>query len=213
MAIKKGIAFLCLLFYPIIIFAQYIDIGFRINQITRFNYETFSDVNLSSNLININSSHFSADIIDEQISIKNNIYRFRVGINKTLAKSYSNAKFPTGEYINIQESDYFEYRFAVGVGKLYEYKKIIFKVGLELPFNYQNSRHYYRKTEEYDVNGNIKNTTINNFDEPKHSYIGLFMFTSIYYNFWKSFSTGFELSNGFFYGYRSEEHTSELQSH
>lgn len=197
----KKITFWVLFFLSNISYAQYIDLGFRINQISRYNYKTNYEENLGNVLTNRNISYFSLEFMVEQILINNNVYRFRTGIHKIFTNVNSNYNYLNSSTTIMQKYNFIEYRFAPGIGKICDYKKIIFKMGLELPFNYQISRHNSYEVIEYLSNGNIYKSTLSYYDEPPYYYIGLYMFNTIYYNFWKSFSAGFELSNGLLYGY------------
>ncbi len=203
MTIKRNITFLCLLFYPVIIFAQDFNIGVRANYLTNFTRNYFEEgIYWSDNERNWKEKEFSGDVIFENVRPNGIFRRVRVGYQKTFA-SYnhlSDYSGITGKSFYINKKEYGkEYRFAAGIGKLFEFEKLFFKVGAELFVNIGNIWYKNSAIEYFDVNGVKYKTNEIDFDEPWHSSGGISLFSNIYYNFWKSFSVGLEITNYFQY--------------
>lgn len=206
MNIKRDTAFFCLFFYSIISSAQYVDIGIRVNNMSRHDGKFYNDkLYITDDKIDTYGTDiqtFSGDLVVENIRKENTFYRVRIRYQKTSGTVFNRYNLYNGETRTFnQKTDALGYGFAIGIGKFYEVKKITFKIGIELPvniFSRSNQSNYYI-LEDFDTSGNQYASTKINFDKPTFYYIKLNMLTNVYYNFWKSFSIGFEVTNGFVY--------------
>ena len=70
---------------------------------------------------------------------------------------------------------------------------------MELPFHIRGINYRIYDYITYDSTGNKIGSNKRTYEEPATLFIGAFFLANVYYNFWKSFSVGIEVTNGFIY--------------
>ncbi len=201
MAIKKNIAFIFLLFYPVIIFAQDFNIGVRVNSFRNFHQEYYDDrLNMPDDEQDWKIREFSGDVLFEYVRPNNIFYRIRVGYQKSFVSNnvMSYSGFSGMSRFTDRKESGTGYRFGIGTGKLYEFEKLAVKVGIELFLDIGNKWNKDYTYEYFDTNGKTKTDKIYT-DEPGENSGGISVFSGVYYNFWKSFTVGLEVTNYFQY--------------
>lgn len=183
---------------------QHFDLIGRTSFINTTNFSlSRENINTADDNTTLKSNYYVVDIVGEKTNEKDIVYRYRAGINRSYAKSV-HAVFlgynGTSQYLTMEE-DRTAFDFAIGVGKEYDfdYKRISFKIGVELPFRIGTRTDNDVLRENLDSLGKQVDATKIYFDEPRRHSIGINAFANLYVNFWKSFSIGAELVNGFLY--------------
>lgn len=183
---------------------QHFDLIARASFINTTNYSLAREnINTADDNTTLKASYYVVDIVAEKTNAKDIVHRFRAGINRSYAKSVR-ALFlafdGSSQYITTEE-DRTTYDFAIGIGKEYDfdYKRISFKIGVELPVRIGARIPTDVLRENLDSLGKQVDATKIHSDEPRRHSIGINAFANLYVRFWKSFSIGAELVNGFMY--------------
>ena len=158
--------------------AQHVDLTARVNYIVAGRYNIFDErASGADRDFTVDNNYFSGGIVAEKTNAKNIVYRLRAGIIRNIRRDRNVQLIAsTGESLVMSgEEKESEFKFAVGIGKYYDfdYERISFIIGVELPVRigtpfYNDVRH-----EFLDANGTLTDETKIYFDEPPRHSIGI----------------------------------------
>jgi len=190
-----------LLLKSILLNAQDINLGLRINEVSRQERETFSAIVNNTGASNLKLRNYSIELIGEKINQKNTFQRINIGIyagqinqNKT---RYFSINGKTITLNNTQTA--LGYGLVYGVGKIHSFNKLIFRFGVEMSGRYYTPWVIATTIEYFDTN-NVNYQTLKFNDTYNPYYIfGATLLSGIHYNFYKAFSAGIEFGNSMYY--------------
>lgn len=105
------------------------------------------------------------------------------------------------------------YSLMYGIGKIYPFKKLIFRFGIEMSGRYFTPWVIETTIEYFDTN-NTKYQTLKFNDTYAGNYIfGTTLLSGIHYNFYKSWSVGIEMGNSLYYGIQKGKEVNTVEDY
>jgi len=188
---------------PLFTYAQRdVNIGLHVNYITARNSRLNSDYLPSNNSeVDTRNSHsYSGDFLFEIDDTDKKLYRLRIGYGRIFSNSSSSVLLSNGEFREmVSEYGYKEYRFGIGIGKIYRFGKFVFRLGVEVPMHIFQPLLNTSVQENFDSLGEQTGSNKIYYTRPNYYSFGIGFYSRAYYNIWNSVDIGMEIGNMLYY--------------